>query len=724
MVVYVAVVVAICAHVMHAAIAIAQVRVPGDAAVDREIERMLGGVLTDDGEIDVDFEELLWIRDHPIDLRSADAVTLARLPGIEMQLAIAIVDVMRHMQPRDLRTLGQLIRLTERQMLMLRGFTSLEHSDHDSPWRAKARVRIDRETGTRRGQSEELRRILRRNDGTSLDTTMIGHHYRGAPEATTMQLGADHGGVAFAMAFAADRGEPFIANDTTGLTYVRDEVATDSMMTSSVVSRFAGLASAALSLTHGPLHVVLGDFTADFGQGLAMADGRRRFARSADAHAPFVNARRIDAYRSTDEISFLRGAAVDLTFEWRTSLRLRSSAFLSTRWLDGSIDSAIDGDGHLQPVVTSIRRDGNHRTIDQIRSMGNVRERIAGFNAALERGNWSIGSTWIASDIGTSDSSTHAHHAWSVDARWSNRSFTSYAEIAGDPNHVACVAGSFFLFGMTSWLVAARLIPNDVALAHGRAFPSSSVPQGEYGLFAGVESIVDSTARVALSVDIFRRPGPRARVPVPHAGVDMRTRIVVPLAQNIELEARVEHSAYVESVSMSDENNRRHDGLDDVRRSRLACAARIALRENVELRLRCDGRIESRELREPSGGWLTAIDAGFRPSSDVSVRAGLALFNTDDATTALYLAETDVPGRVRSVQLNGAGSRFSASASWIPDPSLRLSLAYAVSAYVDRRVIGSGLDEIDGASSGLLTLQVDWKLAGDQPSRATASPSD
>ncbi|MBC8143994.1 MAG: hypothetical protein H7X80_00330, partial [bacterium] len=165
----------------------AQVRIPSDAAVDREIERLIGTIESDESEADVEIDELLWLREHPIELRTTDAQSLARLPGIDIQLAIAIVRIVQHLQPRDLKTLADRMTLTQRQLIMLRGFTTLDVDEHIDRTRSSARIRVERETVQRRGHSETLRRVVVLADDTR-DTIDVGNPYRGSPESILMQF--------------------------------------------------------------------------------------------------------------------------------------------------------------------------------------------------------------------------------------------------------------------------------------------------------------------------------------------------------------------------------------------------------------------------------------------------------------------------------------------------------------------------------------------------------
>lgn len=699
--------------VMVAAALRAQSSATSDAAVERELERLRSSI-GDDGEQDADLEELLWLRDNPIDLCESDAEELARLPGIDVQTAIAIVAAVRHTQPRDLNALRTHVALSPRQITMLRGFTTLSHDDSDRALRGSLRMRVERETSMRRGYSDQLRRIIMDSSGLPVDTVSAGTAYRGRPEAIVSQFTVESRNVAIAATFASDRGEPIIYRDTSSYRYVRDERVA---LTEPVVvggQRLAAHASASMEWRRRGIAIIIGDYTAEFGQGLAIADRRRRFSRSSGASAPHVNARRLSPYRSTDETAFLRGIALEVELERPLPFRVRGAAFASWRWLDTSIDSTRDHSGTATPIVTSIRRDGNRRTVSEIRRSLNALERTVGANASCEHERWSIGASLLRTSLQPSRTTDNANTTtWSVDARASTRRVSAYAECAGHGADFAVVAGALGSLGRASVVVAIRSLSDGIDLPHGRAFPNASSPNPEHGVFVGLEMQLAPSIGMTVALDAFTRPAGRSTAHVPHNGSDARIAFRWEPSSDVALDVRVDHAMRAERSSLTDHLGRTHRGVADHRRSRASAILSLMLRPlPLQLRMRLDACVAGRTDSTLSQGALSVVDVRFDPFATLGLRAGLAIFTVDDADASLYIVEAGIAGRFNSVRASGRGSRLFAAVQWEPVHALRLSLAYGGTSYTDRRTIGSGSDEISEDYGGMVALQAEWRFAG------------
>lgn len=686
-------------------VATAQFRLPGDAVVDREIERLL--VEGSDDESDEEFEDLLWLREHPLDLRRSASDELARLPAIDMQAALAIIDVVRHLQPRDLRELAASLSLSARQLLSLRAFTTLGSDSVERNLRGTARVRLERDLLARRGFREHLRRIVGHVASDSLDTIDVGTVYRGGRDALLMQLALTQGPLSIAATIASDRGEPLIHRDTLGYHYsslesVRD---TDAHATRARLAAHAGLS---LAWQQRSLLAVLGDFTAELGQGLALGDARRRFARAGGASAPYVAARRLAPYRSSDENSFLRGVAAEVIVERPLPFRLRLLGFTSWRWLDASLDT-IDGLDGRTPVIGSIRRDGYRRTTSELRRSGNALERTAALSIAMEHERWAVGVSTIRSDRAAAGGPTGAPTVvWSLDGRWSTRDLTLYGECAWATRPML-VGGLLVRHGGIGATLAGRIVPVGAKSPHGRTFPRSSSLSPERGVFAGIESRIAKELGIALGVDLAHRAIPTATIPFPHSTIDATARIDWTPLSGLGVEGRFERGRTPESAPVVDEIGREHRGILDVEHTRLGLVVRHDIDAAVTLRARLSWRSVELGDGTTSRGMMTSLDVRAAPIRTVDLRAGVTIFDTGDADAAVYAVESDLPGRVRSVQLSGVGRRAFLSLRWSLG-SIGVAASVAETAYSDRRTIGSGLEAIDGASAPSAALQLDCRF--------------
>jgi len=127
--------------------------------------------------------------------------------------------------------------------------------------------------------------------------------------------------------------------------------------------------------------IIIGDYSARFGQGLVI--WKAFSISSAGTPSSMVKkGRGILPYRSTDEANFLRGAAAS-TRTGKTDI----TAFVSYN----ALDARIVGD----TAYTSITSGGYHRTESEIAKRRSMHEFVAGAGASREFGRWKVGFTAV-----------------------------------------------------------------------------------------------------------------------------------------------------------------------------------------------------------------------------------------------------------------------------------------------------------------------------------------
>jgi hypothetical protein len=112
--------------------------------------------------------------------------------------------------------------------------------------------------------------------------------------------------------------------------------------------------------------LIIGDFRANFGQGLALWNNFA-FGKSTDVHSIKKRNNGFSAYSSADEVTYMRGVASTLQFgSWEFS------PFVSYR----KIDATLEDDAY-----TSLSANGMHRTPNEIARKNALSETVTGVNA-------------------------------------------------------------------------------------------------------------------------------------------------------------------------------------------------------------------------------------------------------------------------------------------------------------------------------------------------------
>ena len=327
----------------------ASAQIPADTldtdAPDDRIEALAEGDAAADATDVV--ERLAALREDPLDVNAASASALAEVPALGPRLAAAIV--------RTRAQAGPFVALDD--LLGISGLTP-EVFDEARPYLtlrpATARPARFPEAPTvgdalRGLRPTALQRVQRRLD---LGAGYADSTYLGSPERITTRVRATYRRqVSVALTLEKDPGEPF-GGTAAGYDHVGGHVALLDM----------GRVDA----------LVVGDFSAEVGQGLVLWRGSG-FGKGPDAvGGPVRLGRGLRPYASADETNYFRGAGASISL----LPSLTVTAFASRRARDATLDS-------LTLTVTSLAADGLHRTEREQARRGALDETAVGGGAEV-----------------------------------------------------------------------------------------------------------------------------------------------------------------------------------------------------------------------------------------------------------------------------------------------------------------------------------------------------
>src|SRR5690606_20331453 len=126
------------------------------------IERAIEGSTQEETDAPELIDELERYRRRPIGLYTATADSLARLPGISIQDAFAILDFVDSTAPASMEQLEAIATLDAEQLQVLRAYTSLQHPRFPAAPRrliVSMRTRFQQDLQPRKGYTDEVRRL-------------------------------------------------------------------------------------------------------------------------------------------------------------------------------------------------------------------------------------------------------------------------------------------------------------------------------------------------------------------------------------------------------------------------------------------------------------------------------------------------------------------------------------------------------------------------------------
>ncbi|HLT46797.1 MAG TPA: helix-hairpin-helix domain-containing protein, partial [Rubricoccaceae bacterium] len=635
-------------------------------------------------------ELLTDLRENPLDVNRATAAELALVPAFSPLLAQAIVAYRAANGPfGSLPELRRVEGVTAEVYLDARPYLRIgEALDVEAPRAARFPpvpslseiARGLRYTGLQRVQRRlDLARGFRGDDTTRA--------YAGSPERVYTRLRATYRrNVSLNVTLEKDPGERFAFDGQPGYDY-------------------ASAHAAVLDLGRVDA-LVVGDFVAEYGQGLVLwrASG---FGKGPDAvHGPIRSGRGLRPYGSVEENRFLRGAAASVA----VVPGLYASAFGSRRRLDAT------GDGYHRTATEIAGKDAAGETLFG----GGVEYRLDGRRVGATVGV--VGYRARFDDPVAPGERPYERFAFagseattgSVYADVRTRSFQAFGEVARAPGGALGGVGGVAagVGDALDVLVLGRHYARDFVTLHGYPFGErNGVGQNETGFYVGFRLRPGRTLTVSAYVDQYRFPWLRFGVPRPSAGheamvfVEHRPRRWLRYYVQARTETREAGTDVPGGIPGS-----LVGGLLNETRQTLRLHAEYEANRRLRLRARVEGSRYVEEGQDPALGVLVYQDVRWRVFSSFRLDARLTFFDTDGFDARLYQYESDLTYVFALPVLFGRGVRTYVLATVEPVEGLTLQAKYAVTVFEDVTRVSSGHNEIEGNVVRDLGVQLRFRL--------------
>ncbi len=703
--------------------------VPADSAATPDLDARFEALLEDDADGDPTelLELLVDLRERPLDVNTATADELAQVPALG---PLAAADVVRYRAANgpftSLPQLRSVPGITAQVYLDARPYLTIGPRLQTAAARGLRFPRAPRPAEVAAGlQYTATQRVQRRLDtqaGYRTDPADSTRAYAGSPERVyTRFTAAYRRQFSLNVTLEKDPGEAF-AFDAGSSTYGYDYVS----------------ASAALLRAGRIEALVVGDYVAEFGQGVALwrASG---FGKGPDAvGGPVRSGRGIRPYGSVDENTFFRGAALTLAL----TPSIYASAFGSRRARDASVDSLADlDDPDLPPdavdgaVVTSLSATGLHRTPSELARKGAIAETLVGgavegrYRGRRAQARLGVVATQSAFDTpiqrGTRpdqafDFAGDAAAVVSVYGEARTRALQAFGEgTRGAGGGLGGVLGlGADVGGGTEVLLVGRHYGRDFTSLHGYPFGErNGIGRNETGLYAGIRLRPSRQWTVNAYVDQYRFPYLRYTVPRPSVGRE--ALITAEVRPRRYLRATLQARTETREVGVGAGNvvpGSAVGGLGEQTRQTL----RVQGEWDASRTLRLRARVEASRARQPADAGLPRPDAttGALVYQDVRVQARpwlrldtrLTLFRTDGYDARLYAFENDLTGVFAIPALSGRGVRGYVLAAAEPVAGLVIQAKLAATWLRGVRRVGSGASEVQGNRVSDLGIQLRYRF--------------
>lgn len=446
--------------------------------------------------------------------------------------------------------------------------------------------------------------------------------------------------------------------------------------------------------------LVVGDYTLNFGQGLALWSPFA-FSKGSDAIYPAKRKGKfINPFKSTFENNFFRGTAVTIQVN-----DLLFSTFYSNNFWDANIDSTT---AH----ILSTPLDGYHRTESEIRKRKSTKEIAYGFTTELRphKKNYSAGLLYYK----TKFSNPFAFES-SNKLRGDNFSYISlyfdfyydklnfFGESSFDEKSVASLVGfSISVSKNFSILTSIRNYPFAYKNIHGYAFgENNGATSNEVGFYTGF-SLSTFLGEINFYYDQFKFPYETFNNPIPSIGNDILFDIKSKPFERMETNFRFKRKS--KEVSQPQENIKQL--VWETKQN-----FRGEITYHVSRKLRLKSRLEfinySLNKIKDEIGFMVFQDIRFSPNPNLSIDSRLIFFQTDSFNSVVYEYENDLRGMFSNIALYGKGTRWYILLRYELFDFISISAKYSETYKPLERTLSSGLSEIQNNIDNKISFQIE-----------------
>jgi hypothetical protein len=447
--------------------------------------------------------------------------------------------------------------------------------------------------------------------------------------------------------------------------------------------------------------IALGDYTLEFGQGLALWSPFS-LSKGSDAIYPLKrNGKPINPYKSTNETSFFRGAAMSAAYS-----NFTISGFYSSNLIDANIDSTSS-------LILSLPIDGFHRTENEISKKKAGRETLFGARIDFEdeNKNLNIGALYYQSKFSSAffqnsplDLSGDKFNFFSFYWDLYFDKINIFGESAYDSRSLATLAGASFSFDRDfTFITLIRNYPRNYRNIHAFAFgEQSGNTRNEVGIYSGIQwkSII---GEINFYYDQFKFPYATFDNPLPSTGneflFDLKSEPLLKISTNLRYKYEKKEITI------------KPDNLETLA-NRLKQTLRGEIQIEASKYLRLKSRIEVnnyfiKQNNVDEFGTMVFQDVRYFVMNNLNFSMRIILFQTDSFNSAIYEYENDLLGILSNTALYGKGIRWYMLIRYKPLDYISLSAKYSETYKPLEKTLGSGYSEINNNVDNKISFQAE-----------------
>lgn len=458
--------------------------------------------------------------------------------------------------------------------------------------------------------------------------------------------------------------------------------------------------------------VVVGDFNAEFGQGLTLWSSTS-FGKSSDPLGVRKRAKGLYRYSSTNENMYLRGGGATVRFGI-----FEVSAFGSYKKIDANVtDSIVDG----LDVFTTLPTSGLHRTQNELRNKKVLGELVSGGNVNISWRNLKAGVTGSFVNLEgyytppdqpykyfEPPLNNRVNFGTDITVSLGNHMFFGEASKTFGHGAGALGGGLFRVHPLLNLSILARAYQKDYSTYYTSALAESSGPSNENGILVGMAFKPIKHWEISGYSDFFTFPWLRFGVNSPSRGHDYSLQALYSPRSHLNF-----------SIRYRLKQKEKNQTIDSAQIRWVVPYTGQALRFHlsyspsriIDLKTRIEFSWYEEENLPLEKGLVVYQDFSYRPNTiPLTLTARFAVFETDSWNTRIYAYESDVLYYFSVPAYYSMGTRAYFLAKYTIGRDIDIWFRIAQTFYANQTSIGSGLDKTNGPSRSDVRIQARFKF--------------
>lgn len=667
---------------------VAQVASPVTANAELQLESNTAGNEGQETEDDAYLQVLMQLSREPVEMNEADE------PDLNQFRMLTPVQIQNFLAYRKLT--GKLLDVYELQAIpgwdidLIRKMRPYIKVSTVTPASAVLKARL------RKGEHQLLFRLSQvpeRAGGYVKDTSANADFYQGSPQKILMRYQYKYKHLLqYGILAEKDAGEQFFRGE---------QKAGFDFYSAHLFIRKLGIVKT----------LALGDFTVNLGQGLIQWQSLA-FKKNADVLNVKREAEIIRPYNSADEINFHRGLAVTVGRKnWQFS------AFGSYRKMDANF--VADTLQHGENYISSLQTTGYHRTSSELADKGILGQLSLGGNFSywlqrLRLGintvqyNFKLPIKKTAEPYNQYAFSGKSLRNYSFDFSYTYKNVHFFGEAA-----LASTGGRAFVGGLlvsTSPKVDVSILYRNLSKNYqsfyANAFTESGYPANETGLYAGVSVKPLYGWRIDAYADFYKFPWLKYRIDASSTGFDYLIQLQYMPNRQLDVYTRYHYES--KAINF---NPLPAATSTVVQQPRQNWRTQISYQLNSSVTVRCRNEIMwfDKNGLSAENGFLFYFDLIYKPMlRPYSGNIRLQFFDTEGYNSRVYAYENDVLYNFAIPSFYDKGYKYYINLSYRYKKNSTIWIKWAQTVYSDKKLIGSGFDEIKGNTKSDIKLQFSY----------------